>query len=447
MDFYSTNLSKIQQRHPVVYKALISYRETASRYEIIPTADRNFTLKMMLDREFFLSSKFAPAKEAERFVKEYNAEDIESFIVYGFGLGYHIREFLRSMGSSQRLYVIDLSVDIFKAAVSLQDMGDVLEDERLELRISDDIREISGVLSLLSGKGKTKFVIHPPSVQCIDKKYGEFKFTLENWRIRLNSYERFKGLMQENLQANKACLDRNVGEFFNKFVNRPVVIISAGPSLDKNIALLKEIREKAVLLAVGRALKPLAHNGIQPDFFVVTDPQELVREQIRGMEDMGIPGFFMMTTHYAAVRDYRGPRFAVCAEEEHLPEGNKQYLVETGGSVATTALDIAIKMGGNPIAFVGQDLAYTGGRHHAQGTQYSNEENPEVSHTGEALTTRGWDGSEVATSMPFLSFKKWMEDRISREKDRVFINATEGGAFIEGCRHIRLREFIDGYVK
>lgn len=50
------------------------------------------------------------------------------------------------------------------------------------------------------------------------------------------------------------------------------------------------------------------------------------------------------------------------------------------------------------------------------------------------------------TSLGLLSYKYWIENRILNEQ-RIFINATEGGAYIEGMKHIKLRDVISDYLK
>jgi len=117
--------------------------------------------------------------------------------------------------------------------------------------------------------------------------------------------------------------------------------------------------------------------------------------------------------------------------------------VDSGGSVATTILDIAIKMGGNPIILVGQDLAYVDGKNHAQYGSHASIYSPELKNM---RRVKGQNGEMLYTSLGLLSYKYWIENRIQKEK-RIFINATEGGAYIEGMKHIKLRDVISDYLK
>lgn len=108
--------------------------------------------------------------------------------------------------------------------------------------------------------------------------------------------------------------------------------------------------------------------------------------------------------------------------------GGESWRVETGGSVATAALDILIKWGGNPIIFLGQDLAYTGGHTHVEDCTYGNEQVA----VERSLLVEGLEGGMVPTSRSLNRYRSWIEQRIAREQARKFINATAAGARISG---------------
>jgi hypothetical protein len=111
------------------------------------------------------------------------------------------------------------------------------------------------------------------------------------------------------------------------------------------------------------------------------------------------------------------------------------YLL-TGGSVTTTAFSLAQHMGANPIILIGQDLAWTDGKDHADGyvSQYSREQ-LEARHA-KGFEIEGYDGKPVRTERQLLYYKTWFEQRIALMPDRLIVNATEGGARIEGAAHV-----------
>ena len=158
---------------------------------------------MKSGREFLLNSRFAPVKEAERFAGENYNQEAPCFILYGFGLGYHVREFLKCMTKNQRLHIIDLNPDILKIAFGLQDLSDIIEDERIDFHIGGEMSKVLNTLSELLTAQDTDLVVHQPSLQCMDNKYEEFKLSLECWRIRVNSYDKSNDILQKNLDTTR----------------------------------------------------------------------------------------------------------------------------------------------------------------------------------------------------------------------------------------------------
>ena len=99
-------------------------------------------------------------------------------------------------------------------------------------------------------------------------------------------------------------------------------------------------------------------------------------------------------------------------------------------------LDAAIRMGCDPIVFVGQDLSFSDGHSHAAGV----EKRLKVERT--PCTVESVDGSRIPTSSVLLWFRRWIEDRIAREPGRTFINVSQTGARIKGTQEMPLEEAI-----
>lgn len=92
--------------------------------------------------------------------------------------------------------------------------------------------------------------------------------------------------------------------------------------------------------------------------FCIIDHQfELTYKQIQGYEDLDIPFLFLDTANVETIYKYNGSKYMFTNYSDNKRSEN--YIVDTGGSVATVILDMSIKFGGNPIIFIGQDLAYT----------------------------------------------------------------------------------------
>ena len=104
-----------------------------------------------------------------------------------------------------------------------------------------------------------------------------------------------------------------------------------------------------------------------------------------------------------------------------------------GGSVAHTMVNAAIVMGCNPIIFIGQDFAYTNEKKHADiaKDRWENCKSENTTRQND-IFVKDIYGKKIRTSIVLNNYRKEMENIISRHKEITFINATEGGAAMEG---------------
>jgi hypothetical protein len=123
--------------------------------------------------------------------------------------------------------------------------------------------------------------------------------------------------------------------------------------------------------------------------------------------------------------------------------GQSKGAVRVGPSVANVAFDLAVKLGLNPIVLIGQDLAYTNGLSHASSTAY---QRPIEETSSQFNEVEDVFGGKVLTDRVLSSMREWFNREIARlPAERMIINATEGGAKIEGARIMRFREVLDQY--
>ncbi|MCX7748447.1 MAG: DUF115 domain-containing protein [Clostridia bacterium] len=446
MTVYEKNLDMLKETNTALYQKILDLPVESSKYSVLETKSGSFTIKVKLDdetnaSEFFLHSKYDPEREAANFAQSQLAEKTKVNVLYGFGFGFHIVKILEYLNSDATLYVVEMNLEIMKLAIQTIDLGMVLKDGRVKLIASDsELEVVEGLKSVL--KESVKVMLYPPSVKAIPAKNEKFKLILEQWNMNRYVFEKTDNTLEKNYLENTKVPCENIGILFNKTRNIPIIIVSAGPSLNKNKHLLKEVKGKVIILAAGSALKPLLQVGVEPDLFCIIDPLMNTYKQIEDLEDLDIPLVFLDTACSYTISAYEGPKYAACNNESRI--GMREHLVDTGGSVATAILDMAIKLGGNPIIFMGQDLAYTNQEHHAIGSMYGEKEN--VKSLPNMRKVKGQNGEWLDTTIGYLSFKTWIENKISDNNHLTFINATEGGAYIEGCKHMKLQEFIDAYL-
>ncbi len=329
------------------------------------------------EKEFRLHSAYRPIKETEKWIN-FRKEKIQSashILVYGLGLGYHIKELEKYRKRDAKVYVLEMNPDVI--AYTEKEMS-IEEYKNLGyvFCISNNLEEVKNFLiSTLSyfNTAESVLLIHQPSLRTIPESCTPIKHLLEEWEVMRDTFNRNKELLRENFLKNVEKIDsyRSLNIFQNKFKEVPIIIVSAGPSLDKNKHLLRKAKNKALIMAVGSAVKPLLQIGIEPDCIVISDPKPGVCRQLEGL-DITAPLFMFLTIQAKIIEEYKGPKVMLLQRgfelAEKLAEDQGHILIETGGSVATTALELAVYFGGSPIIFVGQDLAYTSGKTHTDGT-------------------------------------------------------------------------------
>ncbi len=452
MDILAKNLLAIKNRDQLLYQKLCSITIPDGLFEIINSKNGQNTVKIFQSDRlggegFLLHSKYAPQKEAEGFVRrELKDRNKKIILLYGFGLGYHIQELLSHLTEKQKLIVMELNLALFKLALTLNDWQELISDQRIKLVVTDEpstfLDNFQQYLQV-----DCQFTIYLPSIKAIPPEYDKIKILLEDWNIKKGPDKRWANVsiqvLEKNYLHNKTVDSKNIGHLFGKYQNQPIIVVSSGPSLAKNGPLLKKAKTGSIILAAGSALKPLLKMEVEPDMFCIIDPMESTYRQISGQEERQIPLIFLDTACFNTVASYKGPKYIAANEVDHLD--NHNFLIDSGGSVATALLDIAIKMGGDPIILVGQDLSYTGKRHHVDGGMYG--ENEMVEMHSALRVDKNIFGSKTTTRFGLLKYRNWIENRIISCKESTFINATEDGLEIRGCLHIKLAEAIDRFCR
>ncbi len=265
------------------------------------------------------------------------------------------------------------------------------------------------------------------------------------------------------------------------FPGVPAIIVSAGPSLDKNIHLLKEFKGRAVIICINQTVKALRQAGVQPDIALACDYQNLLYH-FEGSQPGELPtlglGASVMPDLFFLPAD-RIFTFAASPIVESWIYGllGENASLRAGGTVSVTALHLAIKMSCSPIVFIGQDFALAGRKYYAHNAADGGNElaisADGVSLNSSTLATKArlasdstsektyqetknenlllvdvpaYNGGTVQTTLnmrrQILALRAQINDLQGKAE---FINATEGGAFLEGMRHLRLAEVLNLY--
>jgi hypothetical protein len=260
----------------------------------------------------------------------------------------------------------------------------------------------------------------------------------------------------------------------------PAVVVSAGPSLDRNIAQLPALKGRVVIIAINQTVRALARAGVTPDLTVTIESLD-VGYHFEGATAAQV-GTLVLGASVAPSLFQVPSRRTLTFTADDLSEGwiyeamSERASVESGGTVATTALALAAFLGCTPVISVGRDLALAGTRYYAEGAADGGHD-PTLTASGDQITfannaskrrvAEGAGGDPAALERllagqvsrlvpvpgffgePVTSTELFTyELRLLREvlrglaADTRFINATEGGAFIEGMEHLTLAQAV-----
>jgi hypothetical protein len=367
--------------------------------------------------------------------------------------------------------VLEPNLQVFKKALETVDVTDVFKGNRCVILTSADKGELQNRLEphnnlMMIG---TQFVQHPAS----ERMNGEFQATM---RKLIADHIVYCRMCLVTLVANSRLTNQNVANNLpaylatppidvlrDRFAGYPAIVVSAGPSLRRNIDQLAALKGKAVIIAVQTTYKMLRERGIEPDFVTSLDYHELSRKFFEGIDDFG-------RTHLVAepkvtwhvVDTYKG-RMSLLGNDfamNVLGDGlGRRGGLKAGATVAHLAFYLAIYMGCEPVVLVGQDLGYTGHVYYMPGVAYHDLWRPDlnrfctmemkeweriVRHRRILMKVKDIEGHDIYTDEQLFTYLQQFEGDFATVPGRV-IDATEGGVRKAGTRVMTLAEVVKEY--
>ncbi len=334
----------------------------------------------------------------------------------------------------------------------------VLRDEAMDLGLN-----VHGLFTALLSKTS----IHKGEEDVFEDDLLEMARDVREWLlVRLqhlgnSSHDTMLGLRQMALMSPWIIYGCQYGSILEAFRGRPFVIVSAGPSLEKNYELLKEVQDQCVILANDAVLNKLLANGIRPHIVCALERgietydllfRGTVQEYPEECEEILLIDQAVCTPKLFGT--WPGPKMIVGKAEVPVDQwfiaGTIHgRVIPSGSSVAHMCFGVAATMGASSIALIGQDLAYgEAGVSHASGVfsetemakQRKGEGTKGIHRVPAAL------GGEVETSELWLSFLRMFEARITSVDIDVF-DCTEGGALIKGTIIKPFSEYLAEHVE
>ncbi|EOW1455491.1 6-hydroxymethylpterin diphosphokinase MptE-like protein [Campylobacter jejuni] len=347
------------------------------------------------------------------------------------------------------LSVIDLSEELCSGKIYLVD----LEEERvgIQLLILFDMKDIFEYLSLYEMfinnvyyKQFYENIWHRADELC----EKNIEVIVRNLNSSLHiAFECYSHLLQ-NIPSMLESIpfQRILSERKNKFEN--AIVVSAGPSLAKQLPLLKAYQEKAIIFCADGALSMLEKEGIIPDYVTNLDCRDLAMKFFQNKENKTSLNVLSCATH-PSITDLVGNKSIVLRDDPLYQRFNLNDFgyIDTGTHVSHFSYTLALTLGFKNIIMIGQDLAFDEkGNSHSKGFSYGEKFDEEQVYAKLKVPAYGGKG-EVLTHITWNDYRIKLEYLFAcNDQKAKFYNATEGGARINFTEELSFKECCEKFL-
>ncbi len=460
--------SILMERYPEIF--FLSSYSSSNPYQLHLSSDQKWNARRK-DENMHADDI---GQEMARFVDKLQLEDVEVLYVFGVGLGHSYEAVKRWLKEKQGRMLIFLEDElaVIDALVQTEQSHALLQDPQVHLQFLQDPKNWNETLKMLV----ETYPSHRIEVACLEsysKKRPQFCK-----RIRLKLMRQcavVNALMTEALYSHHLVVNvltnvkRWPHSFFannlkNKFKGIPAIICGAGPSLGLTFPLLKQMEDRALIIAGGSTITALSNQGIVPHLGLALDPNPDEYSRLRMTSAFEMPLLYGTRVQPDVFNTCNGPwgyihsftggpceayfeREFEIAEDPVGPDLGPEAF-----SVTTIAIALAVEMGCSPILLNGIDLAYTGMHRYAAGVMPSSqvffqELQKDTRASERVLKRKGIQGTMVTTLVKWVMESSSIANYAKAHKEAEFINVSSGGLGFKGISNRPFSEVIDHYCK
>tara|TARA_R110000782_G_scaffold19140_3_gene52206 strand:- start:8319 stop:11981 length:3663 start_codon:yes stop_codon:yes gene_type:complete len=410
-----------------------------------------------------LSSARRGREEARRLAEGVDPSEVASACVIGFGLGHHVRALHERMGTKSCVICLETDLGLLRAVLERVDHSAWLALGRCV--IATDPEDAAGLTRQLKGLDGllaigVKIVEHPASKARLAEAGTAFGRTVSEV-VRCTRTHVVTTLVHAPvtlrnmlMNADRYATSAGITALKDACKGSPAVTVAAGPSLQKNLALLAEpgVRDRVVIIAAQTVLRPMLAAGVKPHFVTALDHHELSGRFYEGLTPDDVRGVRLVVepkANPAILESFPGE--ILCTEEPILDDligpdlARPMGAIKPGSTVAHLSYALARYIGCDPVIMIGQDLAFTDHQYYAANAAihrvWQGEINPE-----RTLEMLEWErvarmranlrrvpdhkGRPIYTDEQMATYLAQFEAEFQADTQAglVVIDATEGGA-------------------
>ncbi|HEB9340162.1 TPA: motility associated factor glycosyltransferase family protein, partial [Campylobacter coli] len=384
--------------------------------------------------------------------------------IYGIGNALLIKNLAKHY---KHLFVFESEIELFILALSTVDLSeelcsgkiylvDICEPKmELQLSILFDQKDMFEWLNLYKIFVNCNFyklyyqeVISKIDKICIDNIFVTIRNFDPSDHLTTICYKQFLQNIPNLLQ--NIPFQRLLSERKAKFDT--AVVVSAGPSLYKQLALLKQYQDNVVIFCADGAFNMLENKGIAADYVLNLDIKDLAIKFFNCSKSLDYSktiAVLAVNTHPNVI-DFLANKLSYCVmlRDEYLYEQFRLDdfgYIDTGTHVSHFSYTLALALGFKNIIMIGQDLAFD-----KEGNSHSKDFvlGERFDHTLGIPTLKvlSYTGKgEVLTHIAWNDYRVKLEHLIARNSEVNFYNATEGGAYINFAKNISFKECCERF--
>ncbi|HPF37648.1 MAG TPA: DUF115 domain-containing protein [Phycisphaerae bacterium] len=436
----------------------------------VTTADR---------RTLFLHSRYDPAREAAEFADNLEIGEAACVVLCGLGLGYHLKAIFANTGRDTILLVSEPDIATIKSAMEHVDLSRELSSHRVRILTRIEKDYLHDRLAPFS----TQLMFGAAFAVPTSSREWNAEFHAQ-CRDAIVDFAAFSKVSLTTLVRNAEITCRNIANNLPTYVatpptqairgrhaGKPAILVAAGPSLRRNIDQLRELKDRAVIIAAQTTLEPLLERGITPHFVTSLDYSDLSAQFFEGLR---IPEEVVLVAEpKASWRVIDAFQAAVEGQARTILLDNvfarrclgdalaARAPMEPGATVMHLAFYLAQWLGCDPIVFIGQDLGFGGHVYYAPGVAMHAAWGPELGRFC-SLEMREWEriirqrrmlrqvpdanGQPIYTDEQMYTYLQQFERDFAKAPQRV-IDATEGGARKRGAETMPLADAARQFPK
>lgn len=461
---FKKNLMALKEKDLDLYQKIINTK-VSDEYLVIREQNNELKNLVSFSKNVVLYDVNNPLKSVVNEVDNLKLINSRIAVFLGIGLGYEVMYFIEEYSKKQLtefILIIEKNIDIFIKALGASDLTKIINNPRVKFVV--DYNEENLFVAF------QEYLLEANKFMLV--KATKFIYNLVNFNIYkdyyLNAIRKFNEAAAysidfygndpedsiigiENMLENIDVIINNPGInlLFEKFKDKPAVIVATGPSLNKNKHLLKGLENKALIVSADASLNILSEMGVKPHLVTSLERVPEVIELMGGFKKEEVDNVYYSACpviQNSVYKAYPGPKIMVYRDYAQFKWiGIDRGILDVKQSSGNMAFKIAAALGCNPIILIGQDLAFDrDGLTHAKGTTFGDKQ--ENFLQGGNLTVKANDGGVIETSKIWHGFLKGYEVDVAQYRGKC-INSTEGGAYIEGTEVMPFKEAITKYLK